>query len=91
MATITFGRGWWFGPIRMRTARELSRRAAVVEARIGAPGNADDPRWLRRRVERLRRAAARRERAAVEKRLERRKARRLGARHERRVRCATPA
>ena len=65
----------WVQRMRSRTAEELLERADSLEARIEKPMNTDDPLWVQRGIENLRRAAARREKAALKKRLERAKRR----------------
>lgn len=63
----------WIVRMRSRTADELSARADAVQARIQKPANTDDPLWMQRGIDKLRHAAARREKAALVKRLERAK------------------
>jgi hypothetical protein len=65
----------WVQRMRKRTAEELLERADALQVRILKPTNTDDPLWVQRGIENLRRAAARREKAALKKRLERAKRR----------------
>ena len=67
--------GAWVLPMRPRTAKQLDDYAISVESKINRVGNTDDPKWLQRGVERLRRSAARKKKAASEKRLQRKKGR----------------
>ena len=43
--------------MRKVTAEELFALAAQYEARIHDPANSDDPKWLQRRADRIRRVA----------------------------------
>ena len=54
------------------TTNKLLTRAQKLEARINDSTNTDDPRWLRRRVERLRCWALRKEEAIEHKEYQRR-------------------
>jgi hypothetical protein len=54
------------------TADQLAEAADQLEAWTSDPGNTDDPKWLGRRVGRLRQGAAKKKRASVEKQRQRR-------------------
>lgn len=67
----------WVLKTGSRTAEALLARADAVQARIIKPANTDDPLWMQRGIDNLRRAASRREKAALVKRLERAKRRHI--------------
>jgi hypothetical protein len=54
------------------TAEELFALADQYEAHIIAPANTDDPKWLRRRADRIRRVAIAKQSALEQKARERR-------------------
>lgn len=60
----------WILRMRPRKADELSALADALQARIQKPTNTDDPLYAQRGIDNLRCAAARREKAALIKRLE---------------------
>lgn len=61
--------------MRRFTAEELAARARQHEMQIAASENADDPKWLQRRADRLRRVATAKEKAREQKKRERRRRR----------------
>lgn len=58
--------------MRKFTAEELAEWSAQHEQQIAKPANSDDPKWLQRRADRLRRIAEAKEKAREQKRRERR-------------------
>jgi len=74
MPRVSNGKRWVQG---MRSCRVegLLEHADCLQTRIEKPTNTDDPLWVQRGIENLRLAAARREKAATKKRLERAKRR----------------
>jgi hypothetical protein len=58
---------------RRRSAPEILIRADKLQAKAEEPGNRDDPAWLLRRAEQMRRYAVRRQKARTRKAEERRK------------------
>ena len=57
--------------MRKFTAEELAAWAQQHEAQIDAPANTDDPKWLQRRADRLRRVATAKAKALEQKQRER--------------------
>jgi len=57
--------------MRRFTARELHERADQYESRISDPHNTDDPRWLRRWADRVRKLALQKEAAEEHKQAQR--------------------
>jgi hypothetical protein len=70
MPSVGNGKVW---RMRSRTAEKLLARAESLQARIEKPTNTDDPLWVQQGIKNLRLAAARKEKAAIKKRLERAK------------------
>jgi hypothetical protein len=73
MAKPSQGRFDGLSGMRKFAAEELAAWARQHEAQVSALENSDDPKWLQRRADRLRRVATAKEKAREQKRRERRR------------------
>jgi hypothetical protein len=67
VATLSRGRLSGFGGMAAHNSAELHAQADALEAQISDPANIDDPRWLRRWVDKIRRLAKQKDAAVAHK------------------------
>lgn len=67
MAKVTQGRISGFHGMESHTADELFSWASTLEQQIKNPANKDDPKWLQRRADRLRKLAQHKQKAIEHK------------------------
>jgi len=73
MAKVSRGRLTGMDGMNTHSSAELSALADTLEKKLSDPADADDPRWVRRRVVRLRQLARQKEDAALQKARQRRR------------------